>query len=204
MHDSPDLLRISAPDAARRVSALLARAFQDDPLMRYALPDASQRTRLLPYLIGLNVRYALRYGEVYTTSGFEGAAVWLPPGRTTMTPWRMARAGMFAAPLKMPWPVLRRLARVGSRVTALHERCAPGPHWYLSQISVEPSRQRQGIGSRLLAPMLVRIDAAGLPCYLETENPANVTFYQHHGFRVVAEDAAPGGGPRIWAILRTV
>lgn len=202
MHDSPELLRISAPDAARCVSALLARAFQDDPLMRYAMPDASQRTRLLPYLIGLNVRYALRYGEVYATSAYTGAAVWLPPGRTTMTFWRMAHAGMFAAPLKMPWPVLRRLARVGSHVAALHKRCAPGPHWYLSQIGVAPSHQRQGIGSRLLAPMLARMDAAGLPCYLETENQANVPFYQRHGFHVVTESAAPGGGPCVWAMLR--
>ncbi|WIG59532.1 MAG: hypothetical protein OJF49_002279 [Ktedonobacterales bacterium] len=203
MHDSPDLLRISAPDAASRVAALLARAFQYDPLMCYVIPNAEQRQRLLPYLISLNVRYAMLYGEVYATQGFEGVAVWLPPGRTAMTPWRMAHAGMFAAPLKMPWPALRRLARVGAHTASLHERCAPGPHWYLSQIGVEPSRQRQGIGSRLLAPMSARIDAAGLPCYLETENPANVPFYQRHGFRVVAESAARGGGPRVYSMLRT-
>ena len=186
---------------ARRVAALLARAFQDDPLMRYAIPDAHKRGQLLPWLIGLNVRYGCRYGEVYRTPEYTGAAIWLPPNHATYTLWRMLRAGMFVAPLRLPWPMLRRLAAVESRAQSLHERHTPWPHWYLAQIGVEPARQRQGIASRLLRPMLARMDVAGLPCYLETENAANISIYQRHGFQVVAEDAAPDG-PHIWAMVR--
>jgi ribosomal protein S18 acetylase RimI-like enzyme len=200
--DAADLTHIHLPDVPR-IAALLARAFQDDPLMRYAIPDAGQRRALLPWLVGLNVRYGCRYGEVYATAGYEGAAIWLPPGRTTMTFWRMARTGMLAAPLKLPWPALWRLAHVDAYAAALHERCATGPHWYLSQIGVEPSHWRQGIGSRLLQPMLARIDATALPCYLETEREANVAFYQRHGFQVVAEGDAPHSGPHVWAMLRS-
>ncbi|HEU5348131.1 MAG TPA: GNAT family N-acetyltransferase [Ktedonobacterales bacterium] len=196
-----DLIRVGMADT-RRAAETLARAFQDDPLMRYVMPDGDERHRLLPWLIGLNVRYGCRYGEVYATRGYTGCAVWLPPGQTRMTLWRMMRAGMLVAPLRMRWPILRRLALAGNHAAALHERCAPGPHWYLSQLGVEPSQQRQGIASRLLRPMLARIDATALPCYLETENPANVAFYQRHGFRVVAEQAWPGGEPGIWAMLR--
>jgi ribosomal protein S18 acetylase RimI-like enzyme len=151
--------------------------------------------------MGLNVRYGCRYGEVYHTPDYTGAAIWLPPGQTAYTLWRMLRAGMFVAPLRLPWPMLRRLATVESRAQALHERYAPGSHWYLAQIGVEPAFQRQGIASRLLRPMLVRADAAGLPCYLETENPANIGIYQRYGFQVVAEDAMVNG-PHIWAMVR--
>src|SRR5690348_2841957 len=119
----------------------------------------------------------------------SGAAIWLPPGQPTYTLWRMLRAGMFVAPLRLPWRVLRRLAAVESRAQTLHERYAPDPHWYLAQIGVEPAHQRQGIATHLLLPTLARADAAGLPCYLETENPANISTYQRYGFRVVAEDA---------------
>ena len=49
--------------------------------------------------------------------------------------------------------------------------------------------------------MLARVDAAGLPCYLETENPANIGIYQRYGFQVVAEDAMVNG-PHIWAMVR--
>ncbi len=202
--DSDDLhglARAGMPDA-RRIARIFARAFQDDPLMRYAIPDAQQRRRLLPTLMGPNARYGCRYGEVYTTTAeFSGAAMWLPPGHATYTLRRLLRAGMLVAPLRLPWPVLRRLATVEGRAHTLHQRYAPEPHWYLAQIGVEPAHQRQGVASRLLRPMLARMDAAGLPGYLETENPANLRIYQRYGFRVVAEDAVPGE-PHIWAMLR--
>src|SRR6516165_9103855 len=91
--DLTGLVRVKTPEA-RRVATLFARAFQDDPLMRYAIPDAGQRLRVLPGLIGLNVCYGCRYGEVYATSDYTGAAVWLPPGQTVYSLRRMLRAGM--------------------------------------------------------------------------------------------------------------
>lgn len=194
-------IRVGSADVAR-VAALLARAFDDDPLMRYAIPDARLRHRLLPWIIGLNVRDGCRYGAVYATPDFEGAAVWFPPGRAQRTPWRMLRAGMAAAPLRVNWSILRRLARAEARAQRLHDRYAPTSHWYLAQIGVEPAHQRQGIASRLLQPMLAHLDAQGLPGYLETENAANIGFYERHGFQVVAEDASLLAGMHIWAMLR--
>lgn len=193
-----------------RVAETLARAFHDDPLMRYAIPDAEERRRVLPWLIHLNVRYGCRYGEVYAAMpDFAGAAIWLPPQQTTLTLGRMLRAGMLAAPLRLRWPVLRRLAAVEGRAARLHERCAPMPrmpHWYLSQIGVAPAHQRQGVASRLLLPILARADGAMLPCYLETENAANIAVYERFGFRVIAEESGPGdgleSGPHIWGMLR--
>jgi GNAT superfamily N-acetyltransferase len=199
--DGSGIVRATLADV-RRIAATLARAFQDDPLMRYAIPDAGQRRRLLPRLIALNARYGCRYGEVYTTPNYEGAAIWLPPGQTRMTLWRILRVGMFTAPLWAPWPALRRLAVSGDYAASLHARCLTGPHWYLSQIGVEPTARRQGIASRLIQPMLARIDAANLPCYLETENAANIAFYQRLGFRVAAEDTSPGYPP-LWGMVRS-
>jgi ribosomal protein S18 acetylase RimI-like enzyme len=200
---APGLIRIGSVDIAR-VAALLARAFDDDPFMRYAIPDPRQRRQILPWIIGLNLRDACRAGAVYATAGFEGAALWLPPGRWRRTPWRILRAGMLAAPLRIPWPVLRRLAGVEAHAQALHERCAPAsaPHWYLAQTGVEPALRRHGVASLLLQPMLEHLDAHALPCYLETENAANVAFYERFGFRLVAEDAGLPAGLRIWAMLR--
>ena len=198
--DGARLIRATRADV-RRVAAMLARAFQDDPLMRYAIPDDERRRRLLPRLIALNVRYGRRYGEVYAAPGFEGAAIWLPPGQTRMTLWRILRAGMFTAPLWAPWSVLRRLAVSGEHAAALQRRCLTEPHWYLSQVGVEPAAQRRGVASRLLEPMLARMDAAALPCYLETENAANLAYYQRFGFRITAEETTPGGPP-IWGMVR--
>ena len=201
-NDLAGLVRVTVADA-RRASDTLARAFRDDPLMRYAIPDDDERRRLLPFLIGLNVRYGCRYGEVYATRDYAGVAVWLPPGQTTMTLTGMLRVGMLAAVWRARWPILRRLNAAGQLAAALHKRYASGPHWYLSQIGVEPSRQGQGIASQLIRPMLARCDAAALPCYLETESAENVARYQRLGFHVAAEEAIPDGVPRIWAMVRT-
>lgn len=191
------------PSALARLAAMLARAFADDPQMVAALPDARLRARRLPWLIGLNVRYGCLYGEVYATPAWEGAAIWLPPNATTFTLGRMARAGMLAAPLRLDWRVLARLATTESAATQLHRRHASMPHWYLAQIGVEPSHQGRGIGSMLLRSMLARIDREGSWCYLETTKQANLRFYEQHGFRVAGEVPTWSGSVRIWGMLRS-
>lgn len=195
------LVRAGAPDVPR-VAALLARAFHEDPLMVYGIPDPEARTRLLPKLIGLNVRYGCRYGMVYVTAAGDGAAIWLPPGRTRYTAWRMLRAGMFAAPLVVPWAAVGRLSGAEAYTARLHRRLAPREHWYLAQIGVEPERQGQGIGSALMRPMLDMFETDRVACYLETSKEANVPFYAHRGFVVVADGDAAAGGPHNWAMLR--
>ena len=66
------------------------------------------------------------------------------------------------------------------------------PHVPLGPVAVEPDRQRQGIGHRLLADHCSRLDAAGEIGYLETDKRTNVTFYQRHGYAVVGEAAVLG------------
>lgn len=200
MPPASGLIRIGGGQSAR-VAALLARAFQDDPLTAAALPDAARRARNLPRLIGLNVRYAVRYGEVYATRGMEGAAVWLPPGRTPASVGRMLRVGALAAPLTISWTALWRLGALETQTDRLHRQHAPMSHWYLSQIGVEPALWGRGFAGRLLVPMLARMDAEGTPCYLETARERNITLYQRYGFAVVAERTL-GSGLRVWAMLR--
>jgi ribosomal protein S18 acetylase RimI-like enzyme len=45
----------------------------------------------------------------------------------------------------------------------------------------------------LLAHLLARIDADGMPAYLESSNQRNLALYGRHGFEVTAEVAIPGG-----------
>src|SRR5437868_742361 len=73
----------------RRASEVMARAFFRDPLYQYLIPDEARRKRLLPSFQDITIRYALRYGEVYTTPSLDGLACWLSPGHTTPTWWGM-------------------------------------------------------------------------------------------------------------------
>ena len=75
------------------------------------------------------------------------------------------------------------------------------PHLYLSVLGVDPPRQGQGVGSRLIAPGLELCDREGVPAYLETARERNVVFYERHGFRVMRDLRLPRG-PTVWLMWR--
>ena len=69
-------------------------------------------------------------------------------------------------------------------------------------IGVEPALQGQGVGGKLLQPVLARADASGLACYLETATLRDVQFYTRHGFQVVEEGDVPGADEHYWTMRR--
>lgn len=182
---------------------VLGRAFFDDPLTTWVVPDDAKRARILPWFFEKAATVGHRYGEVYTTAGkVEGNAIWLAPGSTKVTIPRMAATGMLLAPLKFGIPTFIRFMKVLNHLEHLHDQAMPGPHWYLFVLGVDPPRQGQGVGGTLIAPILARADADKLPCYLETQKERNVVFYQKHGFEVVVDEQLPEGGPRNWTMKR--
>ena len=54
----------------------------------------------------------------------------------------------------------------------------------------------------LVAANLAAIDAAGMPAYLESTNPANVDRYRRVGFEPVGEFALPLDGPSVTTMWR--
>jgi ribosomal protein S18 acetylase RimI-like enzyme len=185
-----------------QVAETLGRAFFDDPLFEYLLPDEARRLAPLTWFMGAASRYGQVYGEVYTTDHSDCGAIWLPPGKTTMTPFGMARAGMLLAPLRLGFGGFGRFMGAMNHAEELHKRDMPQDHWYLMILGVDPTRQGQGVGGQLIAPVLERADADRLPCYLETSKERNLPFYQKHGFEVVVDEHLPKGGPRFWTMKR--
>ena len=91
---------------------------------------------------------------------------------------------------------------LGQYVDAVHSRLIPFKHWFLQAIGVDPQFQGRGYASKLLRPMLSRIDEEGLPCYLETLEGQNVRLYEHFGFKVLEESNVPNTNLTNWAMLR--
>jgi ribosomal protein S18 acetylase RimI-like enzyme len=67
---------------------------------------------------------------------------------------------------------------------------------------VDHKFQGNGYASKLLRPMLKRLDEEVVPCYLETLEKHNVGLYEHFGFKVVDESNVPGTDLTNWAMLR--
>lgn len=190
------------PNQTKQAAVVLCRAFYDDPLVRYIVPEEARRARLLPSFYTIVVRYALRYGEVYMTPGVEGVACWLSPGNTTPSTWRLLRIAIRSAPLFLGLPEQGRNNIVARYTDDVHKRLVSGPHWYLWGLGVDPPCQHQGVGGKLIQPILDRADRERLPCYLETTNEVNPPFYEKHGFKVISDGIVPGTNLRVWGMRR--
>ena len=180
-------------------SDVLARAFQNDPAWVWLIPDDERRARLLPWLF--RVGFDVTAADVYATKGeVRGAARWLPPGRPAMRVGPTLRA-LLTTPLRLGAATASFLA-YGRAVETLRAEVAPGPHWYLAGIGVDPAAQRQGIGGALLQPGIEAAARAALPAVLLTNSEANLSFYESHGFRTEREAETPEGGPHAWAMVK--
>jgi GNAT superfamily N-acetyltransferase len=185
------------------VSEVLARAFEDDPVAAYVIPDPHQRARCLPSFYALPAALAERFGEAFVTGPeLLGAALWFPPGLTDFGPGHFQAVGAGSLAKELPEGALARFLSLVGYLDGLRKRDVPQPHWYLAILGVEPELQGRGIGGALMHPILDRCDPEGLPCYLETQKERNVPFYERHGFRVVVEVDEPTSGIRFWTMLR--
>jgi ribosomal protein S18 acetylase RimI-like enzyme len=180
-------------------SAVLARAFFDDPAWVWLLPDPERRRRLLPWLF--RIGFDITAADVYATAGpVLGAARWLPPGRAPTRVGATLRA-LVTTPLRLGATTPQFLA-YGRAVEALRAESTAGPHWYLAGIGVDPASRRQGIGGALLEPGIAASVRDGVPAVLLTNNEDNLSFYERHGFHTVREEATPKDGPHAWAMVR--
>jgi GNAT superfamily N-acetyltransferase len=185
-----------------RAAALIARAFDDDPLLVHMLPDAGERARLGPLHLEPVVRMCTRYGSTWRTEAFDAVAAWMPPEGWPPSPERIAASGFAEAGAAVGEEALGRFHDVYGFVDAFHDRAAPGPHWLLNLLGTEPGHRRRGAASAALAPVLRRASEDGEQCYLETFAERNVAFYSRHGFQVVVDETHPGTGMRCWGMLR--
>ncbi len=163
-------------------------------------PDIERKLR---YFMRCNCALALNTGECYATVARDGLALWLPPGKSSMSFADMWNAGMFWAPVEYGLRGTVKVIGFAHHIEVMHKRHAPMPHYYLFLTGVDPEQQRQGISTALLGNMLERIDAEQAPVYLETQSAGNVEVYQKLGFEMVEKHAFPFA-PDVfnWGMLR--
>ncbi|MFF3340351.1 GNAT family N-acetyltransferase [Streptomyces flavidovirens] len=187
--------KTAAIDDAAPISRSLARAFDDDPMMRWFFPDDSSReTSLVGYFATIFTRQYVDNGVCEFTEA--AAAFWVPPEA-------QAKAVPDAETILELQNILGdRAGLFRDTVEAAAKHTPQEPHWYLAVIGADPAAQGQGQGAALLRSGLAKADAAGLPAYLESSKASNLPFYEHFGFTVREELRLPGGGPKLWAMWR--
>ena len=193
------LRSVEIEDAA----VVLGRAFQDDPLMAYAIPDDDLRAMILPGSGRPGVWLANHLGQVWCTDDLAAVACWRTPGQQRTSAAQLHEAGASQLPQSLR-------DGVGSRTEPVYEYLEsrrdahdiPAAHWYLTMIGVEPGRRRQGLGSAVMSPVLSTATEQHVPVYLETFGPQNVAFYSGQGFELIETAPEPSSGLTYWLFLR--
>jgi len=194
-------------------SATLKQAFATDPVIRYFIPSDGMYdghgTELFGYFCWVSSE-SYDWMQVLCAEDGDGTeavavAVWGPP--LAQESW----AGLFRVMLTLArvwwlcgWATLKTI--VAGTIAAEEKQkemgCAGCDH--LMYLATDPTRQGQGLGSRLLRAGIERADRRGNDCYLEATTPGNIGLYQRHGFEILAVHHVDGGdGPPITLMRRT-
>jgi ribosomal protein S18 acetylase RimI-like enzyme len=177
------------------VARTYGRAFADDPVIRWMIPDEDEYAEIQDRFFAALARRWLFHGTLWCTDDAVAVAGWNPPGRPE-------------AEVVDPDPVDHpdwRIDRFVALRSAIGANTPPEEHWHLNMIATHPDWQRRGLAAALMAVVFAIADDDGLPCYLETETPENVAYYRHHGFEVRSEwdvSTADSRGPHMWGMLR--
>ncbi|MBO2450987.1 GNAT family N-acetyltransferase [Actinomadura barringtoniae] len=197
----PAVRPVARPDVAD-VAAALARAFEDDPVMMFLLPDEVSRLRRLTAMFSILTKHVhLKHegSEVGLRDGTIAAgALWDPPGH-----WRVP----LTSQLRQAIPLVRafgtRLPTILRALGTIEQDHPKEHHWYLATLGTDPSAQGLGLGGALLRSRLDRCDEEGVPAYLESSKESNIPYYERFGFKVTGELQLPGAGaPPVWPMWR--
>ena len=172
-------ITLGRPEDKVRLLQTIVLGFAADPMARWASPDAAvyldRRTEFFDAFGGA----AFDHGTAFVADDGAAVATWLPPGVE-------ADGDRMDAIMAEQTPDGRKeeMAELFAKMKDFHPK---EPHWYLPLIAADPARQGQGLGTALMEAAMARIDAVGLPAYLESSNPRNIPLYERFGFERIGE-----------------
>ncbi len=195
-----------APGLATRadgpaVAADLADAFTDDVAFDWMLRTDAKRTaarlRFFNMIVSLGQAAG---GRIERPAGGGAAAVWLPFEAAGPLP---LMTELRALPTLLNTTGLGRFGRLAAiRADLDKHHPMDRRHTYLWFLGVTHVAQGHGVGSRLLKVATDRLDQAGEPAYLETQNERNVGLYRRHGFEIISEHRCRADAPLMWSMWR--
>lgn len=170
----------------------VAAAFAQDPGWAFIL--GQEYERLAPHFVAAMFDMRFAGQNVWVTDDLAAVAMWDSPGKSDTAPGRaqsaLARYRAIAG------------EEASERLALYHEAVAAvSPeelHWYLGVLATHPQRQREGLATAVLTPIVNEADRLGLACCLETSTADNRRFYECRGFTQATEIILPGGPPTWW------
>jgi ribosomal protein S18 acetylase RimI-like enzyme len=167
-----------APESERdQVVSSLVLGFVTDPVARWCWPAAETYLTSAPKFINIYGGKAFENNSAWTEENYRGGALWLPPG---VEPDEEALGELVATTMSE-----EKQGHLFASLEEIGQHHPTEPHWFLPLIAVEPNWQNRSIGSALMKQAVAVCDEAGVPAYLESSNPRNISLYERIGFKVV-------------------
>lgn len=193
-------IRLASYADVPAIAATLARAFDQDPLMRWVVGDLPDFSGRIEHLFAIQLRQlAMPGGLVWCGDDYQGACLWSAPGQWHLGILKQLRL------LPHVWHITHwsRLITVLRAIDQIQHGHPDTPHYYLQVLGVDPAHQGKGWARPLLDIVLEQADRENKPAYLETANPDTLSLYRRFGFEVTRVfDQLPGGAPPVWCMLR--
>jgi len=167
----------------KHFSKLVSSAWKEDPLIKGLIPKAKERRQFLYAYKKFLVTLGFLKGEIYTTEDHKSVAVWYPSTDSDFDLKDLIKADIRDMIRNTNLVMLLKLLKMNRLTGRMHKKHAPFPHWYLSQIAVDPKTQNTGMGSLLLEQKFKNKE--NWPLYCDVSNERARRFYEKHGFKVV-------------------
>jgi GNAT superfamily N-acetyltransferase len=178
------------------VTSTIAAAFAGDPAWAFLL--GSDYERLASEFAGALFDGRAARGTVWVSDDLATVAMWDAPGEGNDQ----------SEQARDIWARFTALAgeQVHGRLVAYNRALgavAPNePYWYLGVLATHPRRQREGLASAVLAPVLEEADRSAIACCLETSTEGNRRFYERRGFTEPTAVQLVDGPPTWWLCRR--
>ena len=182
MSDSiPAVTVVSADKRGVALNTIVA-SFAADPLVRWIFPQADVYLTHAVQVFDNFGGAAFQAGTAFEIDNYAGVALWVPPGADDHSDDESEMSELLLNTVAE-----ERMEEVGSVLGEMETYHPSEPCWYLPLIGVDTCHQGRGLGALLMKYALAKCDETGLPAYLESSNPANISLYERHGFEVMGK-----------------
>ena len=190
----------TAADRAKLADSL-ASAFSGDPLFAWMMGAEPSPSLEAKMRIFFDAFLKLDLGRddhlVFTDESGIGAAIWRAPNK-----WKVPTGDLVRTLPAMLRAFGTKVPRMVGALNAIEKVHPKEEHYYLEVLGTHQGSQSKGVGTAVISHMLDRIDAEGMPAYLESSNTRNIPFYARHGFEATSEIVVGKGAPTVTAMWR--
>ena len=167
---------------------VLSKSFIDYPIFSFIIPERTYRERKIKFIFIFLINLGLLYGEVLASSNkLEGVSIWIDSSIKKPSAIKILWHCLIPLSLRVNPMSVYRLIKIGLLRERIRRDILKCPYFLLDIIGVNPINQNQGYARQIIESKLKEYDNQPNPCYLETSDKENLTFYEKYNFHLYYE-----------------